>query len=163
MGFSETIVVYDIKVDRCSRLNEYIKLYEYRRSRSFIDLGSKHSDSLFLNFFSSITTNFNISSTLRWAIQDQWSFGLTYISSYIYIFLRWLCWCAHHKLDRATKKTFSEDCGSRACTNAHGRVQKKFNNVCDACWANPRWRCYYGDSQRTWLWGWSRDDWGQSY
>ena len=36
---SETIVVYDIKVDRCSQLNEYMKLYEYQRSRSFIDYG----------------------------------------------------------------------------------------------------------------------------
>ena len=31
---------------------------------------------LCLNFFSSITTDFNISSALRWAIQDQWSSGL---------------------------------------------------------------------------------------
>ena len=54
--FSETIVVYDIKVDSCSQLNEYIKLYAYQRSRSFIDLGPNHSDSIFLNFFSSITT-----------------------------------------------------------------------------------------------------------
>ena len=37
MDFSETIVVYDIKVGRCSQLNEYIKLYENQRSRSFID------------------------------------------------------------------------------------------------------------------------------
>ena len=51
MDFSETIVVYDIKVDRCSRLNEYMKLYEYQRSRPFTDLGSNHSDSLFLNLF----------------------------------------------------------------------------------------------------------------
>ena len=29
MDFSETIVVYDIKVGRCSKLNEYMKLYEY--------------------------------------------------------------------------------------------------------------------------------------
>ena len=29
MDFSEAIVVYDIKVGRCSQLNEYIKLYEY--------------------------------------------------------------------------------------------------------------------------------------
>ena len=29
MDFSETIVVYDIKVDKCSQLNEYMKLYEY--------------------------------------------------------------------------------------------------------------------------------------
>ena len=31
--FSELIVVFDIKVDRCSQLNEFIKLYEYQRSR----------------------------------------------------------------------------------------------------------------------------------
>ena len=30
---------------------------------------------LCLNFFSSITTDFNISSALRWVIQDQWSSG----------------------------------------------------------------------------------------
>ena len=65
MNFSETVVVYDIKVGRCSQLNEYMKLYEYQRSRSFIDLGPGHSDSIFLNFFSSITTYFNISSALR--------------------------------------------------------------------------------------------------
>ena len=44
--FSETIVVYDIKVGRCSQLNEYMKLYEYQRSRSVIDLGPNHSDSI---------------------------------------------------------------------------------------------------------------------
>ena len=27
--FSETVVFYDIKVGRCSQLNEYMKLYEY--------------------------------------------------------------------------------------------------------------------------------------
>ena len=75
MGFSETIVVCDIKVGRCSQLGEYLKLYEYQRSRSFIDLRPNHSDSIFLNFFSSITAAFNISSALRWAIQDQWSSG----------------------------------------------------------------------------------------
>ena len=49
--FSGTIVVYDIKVGRCSQLNEYMKLYEYQRSRSFIDLGPNHSYSIFLNYF----------------------------------------------------------------------------------------------------------------
>ena len=63
--FSETIVVYYIKVGICSQLNEYMKLYEYQRSRSFIDLDTNHSDSIFLNFFSSITADFNISSALR--------------------------------------------------------------------------------------------------
>ena len=40
MDFSETIVVCDIKVGRCSQLNDYMNLYEYQRSRSFIDLRS---------------------------------------------------------------------------------------------------------------------------
>ena len=39
MAFSETIVVYDIKVGRCSRVNEYMNLYEYQRSRLSIDFG----------------------------------------------------------------------------------------------------------------------------
>ena len=42
MDFSETIVVYDIKVGICSQLNEYMKLYEYQRSRSLIGLGIHH-------------------------------------------------------------------------------------------------------------------------
>ena len=55
MDFSETIVVYDIKVGRCSQLNEYMKL-EYQRSGSLIDLNQNLPDSIFLNFFSSIAT-----------------------------------------------------------------------------------------------------------
>ena len=55
MDFSETIVIYDIKVGRWSQLNQYMKLYEYQRSRSFIDLGPSHSDWIFSNIFSSIT------------------------------------------------------------------------------------------------------------
>ena len=38
MDFSETIVVYDIKVGRFIQLNEYMDVYENQRSRSFIDL-----------------------------------------------------------------------------------------------------------------------------
>ena len=57
MDFSETIVVCDVKVGRwCSQLNEYMKRYEYQRSRTLIDPGPKLSDSIFLNFVSSITT-----------------------------------------------------------------------------------------------------------
>ena len=37
-------------------MNEYMKLYEYQMSRSFTDLGPNLSYSIFLNFFSSITT-----------------------------------------------------------------------------------------------------------
>ena len=53
------------------------ELYEYQRSRSVIDLGPNHLHSIFLNFFSSIIADFNISSAIRWAIQDQWSSGFS--------------------------------------------------------------------------------------
>ena len=56
MDFSETIVVCDHKVNRCSQLNEFMKLYKYQRSRSFTDLGPNLSDSIFLNLFSSKIT-----------------------------------------------------------------------------------------------------------
>ena len=56
MDFSETIVVFDIKIGRYSQLNVYMKLYEYQKSRSLTDLGPNLSDSIFLNFFSPITT-----------------------------------------------------------------------------------------------------------
>ena len=39
--FQKNIVVYDSKVGRCSQLNEYMHLYEYQRSRSYIDLGPR--------------------------------------------------------------------------------------------------------------------------
>ena len=47
MDFSETIVVYDIKIGRCSQLNEYTELYEDKKSRSLIDLGPDLSASIF--------------------------------------------------------------------------------------------------------------------
>ena len=49
MDFSETIVVYDIKVGRISLLDEYMNHYEYQRSRSFIELRPR---SLRFNIFS---------------------------------------------------------------------------------------------------------------
>ena len=67
MYVSETIVFYDIKVGRCSQLNEYMKLYEYQRSRSFTDLGPNLSDSIFLNFFFSITTT-SIETKCLWSL-----------------------------------------------------------------------------------------------
>ena len=41
---------------------------------------------LCLNFFSSITADFNISSALRWAIQDQWSSGSIFFQSLCFFF-----------------------------------------------------------------------------
>ena len=56
--------------------NNQIKIMQYAldchcNSR----LLTNHLHSIFLNFFSSITADFNISSAIRWAIQDQWSSG----------------------------------------------------------------------------------------
>ena len=45
MDFSETIVVYDVKVGKCSKLNECMNVYEYQTSMSFIGLVQGHSDS----------------------------------------------------------------------------------------------------------------------
>ena len=36
VDFSETIVASDLKVGRCRQLIEFMKLCEYRRSRSFL-------------------------------------------------------------------------------------------------------------------------------
>ena len=52
MDVSETIVVFDIKVGRCSQLHVCTNLYEYQRSRLFFDLVEVHSVSTFSNFFS---------------------------------------------------------------------------------------------------------------
>ena len=68
MDFSETVVVYDIKVGRCSQLNEYMSTKGHGHLLTLCK-------SLRFNFFSSIIADFNISSALRWAIQDLWSFG----------------------------------------------------------------------------------------
>ena len=45
---------------------------------------SAPAQGLCLNIFSSITADFNISSALRWAIQDQWSSGF-----HVVLFVHW--------------------------------------------------------------------------
>ena len=94
MDFSETIVVYDVKIGRCSQPNE--SFYEYQMSMSFIDRGPDNSDSLFFNFFSSITADLNITAALRWAIQNQWSSGLKDLplSPHLlaWLFSKWAKW-----------------------------------------------------------------------
>ena len=41
VDFSETIAVCDLKVGRCRHLIELMKVCEYGRSRSFLDLGPR--------------------------------------------------------------------------------------------------------------------------
>ena len=40
-GFSETIAACDLKVGRCRQLIEFMKVCEYSRSRSFLDLSPR--------------------------------------------------------------------------------------------------------------------------
>ena len=80
------------------------ELYEYQRSRSVIDLGPNHLHSIFLNFFSSITADFNTSSAIRWAIQDQWSSGFFYSSWFCSKFANILKFCLIPY--QQSKKTF---------------------------------------------------------
>ena len=63
MDISETIVVYDVKVGRCSSLYKYMHLYEYQRPRSFTDLV------LNLNIFKLLDLN------NHWADRSQISCG----------------------------------------------------------------------------------------
>ena len=41
VAFSETIEACDLKVGRCRQLIEFMKVYEYCRSRLFLDLGPR--------------------------------------------------------------------------------------------------------------------------
>ena len=40
-GFLETIAACDLNIGRYNQLDELIKVYEYSRSRSFLDLGPR--------------------------------------------------------------------------------------------------------------------------
>ena len=78
MDFSETIVVYDVKVGRCSLLNEYMNLYENQRSRSFIDLHPRSLRFTFLNFFS-----LEISKPIeaKFHVEPSWDRGMKVCSN----------------------------------------------------------------------------------
>ena len=78
MDFSETVVVYDVKVGRCSKLNEYMKLYEYQRLRSFIDLHPWSLRFTFSNFFS-LETSRPIEA--KFHVEPPWDRGLKICSN----------------------------------------------------------------------------------
>ena len=41
MDFSETILIYDVSIGRCSELNEYMNLYEYQMSGHSLTFSSE--------------------------------------------------------------------------------------------------------------------------
>ena len=92
--FRNPVVVYDVKVGRCSQLNEYMKLYQYQRSRSLIDLGPNHTDSVFLNFFSSITTR---QIEAKFYVESSWDEGMKACSN-----------CSGHMSKMATMSIYGE-------------------------------------------------------
>ena len=56
VDFSETIAASDLKVSRRRHLIEFMKICEYRRSRSFLDLGPRLCTYKNLNWIFSETT-----------------------------------------------------------------------------------------------------------
>ena len=56
VDFSETIAASDLKVSRSRHLIEYMKICEYRRSRSFLDLDQRSCTYKNLNWIFSETT-----------------------------------------------------------------------------------------------------------
>ena len=86
MDFSETVVVYDVKVGRCSKLNEYMNLYEYQRWRSFIDLHPRSLRFIFSNFFSLETCR---PIEAKFHVEPPWDRGMK-ICSMVYV--TWPMW-----------------------------------------------------------------------
>ena len=78
MDFSETVVVYDVKVGRCRKLNEYMNQYEYQRSRSFIDLHPRLLRFTFSNFFS-LETSRPIEA--KFHVEPPWDRGMKICSN----------------------------------------------------------------------------------
>ena len=79
MYFSETVMVCDIKVCRCSLLNEYMNLYEYQRSRSFIDFGPRSLRLTILKPFFSLETAGPIEA--KFHVKPPWAGGMKIYSN----------------------------------------------------------------------------------
>ena len=78
MDFSETIVVYDVKVGRCILLNQYMNLNEYQRSRSFSDLHPRSLRFTFSIFFS-LETSGPIEA--KFHVEPPWDRGMKVCSN----------------------------------------------------------------------------------
>ena len=72
MDFSETIVVYDVKVGKCSKLNEYMNVYEYQTSRSFIGLGPRSLRSQHFQTSFPEKPVGRLKSNFKWSLHKMW-------------------------------------------------------------------------------------------
>ena len=99
---------------------------------------------LCLNFFSSVTADFNISSALRWAIQDQWSSGLLRVSVPFYQVVR-ICRQTAAKLRMQGYHTctlfYVSKLGYiRACKRIYAATKMwKFRHICMPHWKSCIW------------------------
>ena len=86
MEFSETIVVYDVKVGSCSKLNDYMSLNEYQGHS--LTLVQGHADSTFQNSFFLVTA-WPIEAKFKnveppWDVGTKvWSTGLDHMTQII--------------------------------------------------------------------------------
>ena len=76
--FSETIVVYDIKVVKCSYLNETRTYINIKGQGQSLTLVQGHSDSTFSNFFSLETTK---SIKAKFFMEPSWDRGTKFCSN----------------------------------------------------------------------------------
>ena len=81
--FQKLFESYDIKVGRCSQQNEYMKLYEYQRSKSFIDLRPR---SLRFNIFlfsletgRPIEAKFHVEPTMEWGNESEYKIAICHM------------------------------------------------------------------------------------
>ena len=84
-----------------------MKHHEYQRSRSFTDLGPNHSDSVFLNFFYSITT-WQIEA--KFYVESPWDEGRKVYSN-----------CLGHMTKMATMPIYDEILKKSSSLESKGR------------------------------------------
>ena len=73
VDFQESIEACEVKVGTYSQINEYMTIYDNPRSRSLIDIGLKHSDSTFSDFFFSKNTR---SFEAKFHMERPWNVGI---------------------------------------------------------------------------------------
>ena len=72
MDFSETIVVYGVKVGMYCKLNEYMKTRMCLRSRSFFTLVQCHSDFVVVNIFKYLLLEITRSIKVKFHLDLPW-------------------------------------------------------------------------------------------
>ena len=76
MDFSETVIFHDIKlVDSVNRMSTWTFMNSKGQGHLLTLVQITHIQYFWTSFPQYITSDFSMSSAVRWAIQDQWSSG----------------------------------------------------------------------------------------